>query len=358
MTALSKDSELKDKLDLLRESYREVLDAVKHQDDKVGRFLTAVAFLVAGSIALGTRTGILRAGYQLEKSPANPVHLPAYLLSLFLFFIMISLGLLVTGMGAKLNPPGDGKPVPSHLFFFRISEMPAEEWNGLWSVDSKAVGQSLIDEYQGEIVNIARRATNKYRRTLYAGAFLQLAILSLVLAAGLGFLADSFPRVSGAGNPVDWFAFQPRLVVAITIAAFALFLALDFWRNERFDKKDKLQRRLRTALILVCPTYAFFTVLHAGELRHVFGTFGFYDFSAAVIALVFAWAVWMVWDTRAKTAMIVGAIGFILVPGSFFSFHHLQLGLLVGAGMIVVVLLALRLFPLPRSWQSELNQTG
>ncbi|MDP8928253.1 MAG: hypothetical protein M3O70_06675 [Actinomycetota bacterium] len=34
----------------LRETYQEVLAAMKHEDDKVGRFLTAIAFLVAGAL--------------------------------------------------------------------------------------------------------------------------------------------------------------------------------------------------------------------------------------------------------------------------------------------------------------------
>src|SRR4051794_32127601 len=39
-------------IELAERAYKEVLDATKHQDDKVGRFLTAIAFLTTGSIAL------------------------------------------------------------------------------------------------------------------------------------------------------------------------------------------------------------------------------------------------------------------------------------------------------------------
>lgn len=38
-------------------TYREVLDATKHQDDKVGRFLTAISFLTAGTVAVVLQSG-------------------------------------------------------------------------------------------------------------------------------------------------------------------------------------------------------------------------------------------------------------------------------------------------------------
>ena len=43
------------RLEFARHVYEEVLDATKHQDDKIGRFLAAIAFLFAGAVAFGTR---------------------------------------------------------------------------------------------------------------------------------------------------------------------------------------------------------------------------------------------------------------------------------------------------------------
>ena len=40
-----------EKDDLARLSYAEVLDATKHQDDKIGRILGAIAFFVGGALA-------------------------------------------------------------------------------------------------------------------------------------------------------------------------------------------------------------------------------------------------------------------------------------------------------------------
>ncbi|HQY32406.1 MAG TPA: hypothetical protein PLS68_00425, partial [Actinotalea sp.] len=46
------EPDVKVRLELLRETYKEVLDAVKHQDDKIGRLLTGLAFLTAATLAV------------------------------------------------------------------------------------------------------------------------------------------------------------------------------------------------------------------------------------------------------------------------------------------------------------------
>ena len=355
MSALSEDQELTDKLKLLQDSYKEVLDATKHQDDKVGRFLTAVSFLIGGSIALGTRTDLVQAAYQLEARPAQPTLLPAYLLSLFLLFIVVGLLLLVTGLGARLYRPGERHgTTDSHLFFFSIAEAyerDSTEWQRLWSGDSRSVGQSLTHEYQREIVNIARRARLKYQRTLYAGALLQFAILFLVLAAALGFLADGFPKVvSAAGQPaVDWSALAPRLTVAITVAAFALILSLDFFRFERYDEGS--QGRMRLSFVALCPAYAAIVLLHPGNLGTWLNTFGFFRIGAfiqlvlVVAALVTSWRVWS--SSAQRVGALVVAVVFVLGPAAFFAVDQLELGHLLGAGLVIALLLGMRLFMRP-----------
>src|SRR6266542_1230619 len=88
--------EIREKLELLRLSYTEVLDATKHQDDKIGRFLAAVAFLIGGAVAAGTRTELVATRYAVDGTRwAMP--LPGYLLVLFFVVIVITLLLLVSG---------------------------------------------------------------------------------------------------------------------------------------------------------------------------------------------------------------------------------------------------------------------
>lgn len=58
--------ELKDELQLAKDSYKEVLDATKHQDERIGRFLTAIAFLVSAGIALSTSKRIIGADFLMN----------------------------------------------------------------------------------------------------------------------------------------------------------------------------------------------------------------------------------------------------------------------------------------------------
>src|SRR3712207_4221713 len=44
-------------LSLLESSYKEVLDAVKHQDDKIGRLFAGISFLTAASLAMANLGG-------------------------------------------------------------------------------------------------------------------------------------------------------------------------------------------------------------------------------------------------------------------------------------------------------------
>ncbi|WP_217996947.1 hypothetical protein, partial [Nocardioides jensenii] len=83
------------KLDLAERSYKEVLDATKHQDDKVGRFLTAIAFLTTGAIALITTnpsTAIARE-FALPGGSSQP--LLAWVTGVFLAFTLGSVTLLL-----------------------------------------------------------------------------------------------------------------------------------------------------------------------------------------------------------------------------------------------------------------------
>lgn len=242
MVALSEDPDLRDKIDLLRASYKEVLEATEHQDEKIGRFLTAVAFLIIAAITLGSRGDVLNVAYQLQQPPAKPVRLPAYLLVVFLCLILVTLVLLVTGLGARLSRPSSDR---SRLFFLLIAAMSSQGWDRAWSWDSRTIGRSLTTEYLGEIRNIAQRVTRKYGRTFAAGIFLQAATLCLILATVLGFLADAFPKTDG-GSFIDWSAFMPRLLASSVLGAFGLAVVLDrtmdLWRSKG---------RLRVAFVIV-----------------------------------------------------------------------------------------------------------
>jgi hypothetical protein len=341
------DSALRSKLDLLELSYKEVLDATKHQDDKVGRFLTAVSFLVIGAITLGTKPELMAVRYQLEPSRA-PVPLPAWLLILFFMFIAMSLALLVTAMGARLHVPGGSSSPPrSHLFFLSIAQRSDDEWAEMWSPPSRVVGSMFRAEYQREIMNIARRAKQKYSRTLWAGASLQMALLCLGLAAVLALVAHIAP---GAGIPsvVDWAALEPRLAVGFFIATYSFALAADFFWFESHEG----QREMRIALLVCCPIYALVMVVHPGDLWHPTTFLGFYKITLVFQLILAAAGLACAWGTpvkrvgAARAGLVVLAALSVLGPSLSFA-DQLELGHLVAAGSTVPLLLLIRLFKQP-----------
>lgn len=100
-------SDVSKKLHLAAFSYAEVLDATKHQDDKVGQLLTSVAFLTAATIALAALEPTrLLAG----KFLVPPFSLPLGLITLTVFLLGIAFAvlLLLINLSTPLRLPGLG----------------------------------------------------------------------------------------------------------------------------------------------------------------------------------------------------------------------------------------------------------
>lgn len=223
------------KLRLARESYLEVLDATKHQDDKIGRFLTAIAFLFTGAIAFGTRTDLLRVRYRVGE---HVLPLPALLLGLFSVLSVVSVLLLLIGLGPNLKLPRPEREPDapalarrrSRLFFLSISGMTLDQWSALWRAPSPPL-DDMIQTYVNETHNLATKTDFKYSRTNEARAVFTLGLLFLAVFVALGFDALS-------GSPRDtpvvllWDQ-ATRWFVAAIAGTFALALAYDYLRLEQ-----------------------------------------------------------------------------------------------------------------------------
>jgi hypothetical protein len=120
-------------VDLLDKSYKEVLDATKHQDDKVGRFLTAFAFFAGGAIALLNQDFVKNTSYQIDPFPK--LRLPSLLLGFFLVLLGFTVLALLMSVGTPLKLPGFGigsgsssSTSSSPIYFLAISKITSEEW--------------------------------------------------------------------------------------------------------------------------------------------------------------------------------------------------------------------------------------
>lgn len=244
------------KLRLARESYLEVLDATKHQDDKIGRFLTAIAFLFTGAMAFGTRTEVLGVRYQLG---AHILPLPALLLGLFSVLSVVGVLFLLIGLGPNLKlpspesltPEGLKRP-PSRLFFYSISNVTLDEWSALWRDQIPSV-DDMIDTYVRETHNLAIKTDFKYSRTNEARAVFTLGLLFLAVFVVLGF--DALSQSSRDPSTALVWDQVTRSWVSAIAGTFALALAYDYLRLEQklvsVRERPKLRGRVIPLYILL-----------------------------------------------------------------------------------------------------------
>lgn len=232
------DKELDKRFELLQFSYREVLDATKHQDDKINRLLTTVAFLTAASLALaGLLSGnAVTAVYLVDQDLKLPLGVIA--LAGFLSGITIAVIMLISSLTTPLVFPGgsvsnlpeipyvpSGKPIKfGQIYFYEIAKTSPPEWYTKWADDTPVTAlkrernASLIRETH----NLAVRTDYKYQRSNEAVAVLSFAMLSFILAALLILMASQ--HRNAASVDLNWTA---RAILA-TVFFFYCWLQLVF----------------------------------------------------------------------------------------------------------------------------------
>jgi hypothetical protein len=195
------------KRELLKFSYAEVLDATKHQDDKVGRLLGAVAFLTGGALVFAN-TEVLEVHF-LVGGRSYP--LGAVTLGAFILIDLVAVAVYLLAMAAPLTMPRRPKQGPesvTHIFFRGIAPLNDREWGEQWHTERLV---NLDDELVGEIKNIAERADQKYGRTAIATSLFLAALVVLAPTVVLGLAA------SGKGtNALPWDT-TVRWCVAISV---------------------------------------------------------------------------------------------------------------------------------------------
>lgn len=231
-------------LELLRETYREVLDAVKHQDDKIGRLLAGLAFLTAATLAVG---GLGSAAYLTRNFDIPPFKTPLALIALgsFIVCMVFAVTLLLAAFSTPLRLPGQfdqpkssSMPVTwahdiqgSPLFFFPISRLRIAEWSRKTTAASAVEAEQLLQERVETLVNethnLASRAAYKHDRINEAVSLVAIALLSLLLAAVLTLIAAvSTPAGEEAAPPVHLTLGNSILLGAlVALATFAQFHA-------------------------------------------------------------------------------------------------------------------------------------
>jgi hypothetical protein len=237
------DDELDEKLKLVEFSYAEVLDATKHQDDKIGQLLTSISFLTAATLALAA---LGSGGYLTRDFTVRPFQLPLALITLaaFLLGVAWSVMLLLTSLSTPLRLPGLGRPSGSKareirwargvraspVYFYTISRIPLERWAEKWDAPVGDLKAERMDSLVAETHNLGVRTRAKYDRTTEAVGILSLALLAFALSVVLIAIVAMHP---GGGKPVALKLFDRVMIGSV----FGVYVWLQILGSLRYRRQ-------------------------------------------------------------------------------------------------------------------------
>lgn len=242
-----------DRLELLEASYKEVLDATKHQDDKVGRLLTATAFLTAAALGLANLRGgaALSRGYVIDG-----VELPALTLvalGVFLLAVVFAAVIFIYSIMTPLRIPGfqpsttAGSQRISQIYFYPIAAASEAAWNRKWQEDNvQELHNEGVEMYRDEVRNLALRADFKYSRTNEGVAILSFALLAfgigvvLAVTAGLTSCPDA-SNVTGVCIAAAELSWLPRALLAAVVSGWVFGSLVSRVRYGRLGVEDNQQ---------------------------------------------------------------------------------------------------------------------
>ena len=234
-----------------------MLDATKHQDDKIGRLLTSVAFLTAATLALA---GLSSATFVTREFSVPPYTLRLGLIALtvFLVGVVFTVMLLLTSLATPLRLPGlaqPGKRPPmrwihdlptSQIYFHEIARVSLQEWERKWEVSADELKEERLRSLVRETHNLGVRTSSKYDRTTEATALLSLSLLAFALA--IVFVASAAGGPAGTG-PIS-LTLLHRVLIGGLIGAYCglQLLARIRYNRQAIDESALKEKRLRLGL--------------------------------------------------------------------------------------------------------------
>lgn len=227
-----------DKLELAKFSYGEVLDATKHQDDKLGRMITSVAFLTAAALALAA---LGSAKFATRTFDVPPFKLPLALITFFVFLVgmMFTMLVLLGSLSTPLRLPGAGrssgprKRPASQLYFYSISRIPNRDWKKQWEAPAEELKRERLRNFISEIHNLGVRTSFKYDRSNEAVAILSFSLLLFVLAGTFIAIAAA----TGGDNSITLGKYH-RVIVGLILGGYCYLQLLTRIRYDRQSIDD------------------------------------------------------------------------------------------------------------------------
>ncbi len=272
-------------LEFMRYSYEQVLDATKHQDDKIGRLLTAIAFLTAAALALaGFSDGKLLSANIDLGSTLEPIEVPLGLvfLSCYLIGVVITVIQLLGSLSTPLMLPGlDGSKDtiknahPSTVYFLEIEKNSREEWKEVISADVASLEARQVDALRREVLNLAQRTSFKYNRSTEALAALTWSLICLALVVVCVVIAA---MSNPPGEPIT-LGVPEGLFFGGILSLVVLVLSVSRYRYQRLgaNADDVAVKHWAPALAtILAGTGAVMCALGLAEWLGTFETTGFY----------------------------------------------------------------------------------
>jgi len=215
-----------EELVLAQRVFEQAYEFEKHLDDKIGRFLTAVAFLATAAAALVATTNMLAVRFALPGKWTVP--LPAILFVSFFTVLGLVVSLLLGSLGPNTTfagPSTTASSAPTLLFALQIAKYKPGDWKGDYRAQLK--DSELSTNFYDESHNVALNTEFKYHRNNEALSLFRFGLLLFVLAVTLGAygLAQGTHAASGAlvsGWPIDL-----RCALAVEIACFVILQTLE-----------------------------------------------------------------------------------------------------------------------------------
>ena len=180
--------------DVFGQSYSEVLLFLKHQDDKINRVLTALAFLTAAGVTLYIFSRSDASAYADFPTFANAgVSLDDYFFASFIVGVAVAVALSVvaldpTAFEPKFLESGGKKPEKngpgsesSLLFYGAIAGSRRDEWQELLKKGESELFGVYVRSLHADTHRLARRARHKVRRAGTASSVVQFTVVALAL---------------------------------------------------------------------------------------------------------------------------------------------------------------------------------
>jgi hypothetical protein len=173
-----------DPVDVFEKGYGEVLAALKHQDDKLNRVLTALAFLTGAAVALMLNVRNVEGDSPMRLGTGPEAADVAFIAFLGAAVIALALALAAIGPSSPLTFPRRRDDPDSLLFWGEIAR--DDNWGRHLTKDAADLEKAYIKDLHEETRGIAQRTRYKVSRAREASAFVYVAIVCLALIGIFG----------------------------------------------------------------------------------------------------------------------------------------------------------------------------